>query len=128
MVMVRMRELPSSPSSSLSLSSSACCSNCLVTSPTPPASPSPSASFVPAAKSHTLVHACAGEHARARTHTHTHGERERERESKLFVVQSRLKKSASTEGSTWQGVCINSFHALGVNILKGICSMQHYDI
>ena len=83
-IVVCGEELPSSPSSSLSLSSSVCSSNCFVTSPTPPASPPPSASFVPAAKSHTVVHACAGEHARAQqwractcmacAHGDTHGD------------------------------------------------------
>lgn len=51
-------DLPSSPSSSLSFSSSVCKvrSNCFATSAT--LSASPSASFVPAAKSHSGVHVC----------------------------------------------------------------------
>lgn len=113
------KEIPSSPSSTLSLSSSVCCSNCFVTSPTPPASPSPSASFVPAAKSHTVVHACADEHARACMHPQdTH----RDTQTEQSVCGS-FQESVSTTIWTWTALWIISFYTIGVNILKGMCTV-----
>lgn len=53
------------------------------------------------------------------THMHMH------RVDNIFVVQS--EEGSSTMGSSWQLLCINSSYTLEVNILKGICTMQHYD-